>query len=358
MHGNITIRNLTHQHGKIPKKCNEQIEAINETIPKEIPTEIVNEITIKIIEDNEKNVSIFHNEPIIVNPDSVPQWTQSNVFKAIEPATWSDQMEVDDQIPNLDLNENPTKPKLEIPIEMVRPKDPVKRSNKTIDQINGGLTFQLIHNNDPAEIYRNYTKSELCHYISTNAKKVFAMEKREQSRKKQYDQYKFNHSKEKLNLVGKIDELQQQLEQASQAANHYDKLYKNEWMITHHYEQRVKELYEENVRLNELYEANNNDRTSRKFIMKIQRQTIRNKDKQINELREKNREFEKIAQQWENPDLTQVFSPETIAIFNSITDEIESETQHSLMDAISSSENSLFEQMILNLDSDHEELLN
>ena len=66
--------------------------------------------------------------------------------------------------------------------------------------------------------------------------------------------------------------------------------------------------------------------------MKIQTQIIRRKDKElkefaikINQLQKENNElqadideYKSLAEQWQNPDLTQVFSPDTITTFENI----------------------------------------
>src|ERR1044072_7334 len=78
--------------------------------------------------------------------------------------------------------------------------------------------------------------------------------------------------------------------------------------------------------------------------MKTQLQTIRRKDRElkefatrINQLQKENNElqgdideYKSLAEQWQNtdwqnPDLTQVFSPETLSIFNSIEYSCQSE---------------------------------
>jgi hypothetical protein len=77
---------------------------------------------------------------------------------------------------------------------------------------------------------------------------------------------------------------------------------------------------------------NMNKDLPRKFIMKIQLQIIRRKDKElkefaikINQLKKENNElqadideYKSLAEQWKNPDLTQVFSPDTITTFENI----------------------------------------
>jgi seryl-tRNA synthetase len=103
----------------------------------------------------------------------------------------------------------------------------------------------------------------------------------------------------------------------------------NEWVICEKLIQDVKILTEQ---IDNLLSKHSNDTLSRKFIMKIQLQTIRRKDKElkefatkINQLQKENNELQadidehkSLAEQWQNPDLTQVFSPDTITTFENI----------------------------------------
>ncbi len=64
--------------------------------------------------------------------------------------------------------------------------------------------------------------------------------------------------------------------------------------------------------------------------MKTQLQIIRRKDKElkefakrINQLQEDVNEYKLLTEQWQNPDLSQVFSPETVAIFENIVEQCE-----------------------------------
>src|SRR5205823_4024325 len=95
-------------------------------------------------------------------------------------------------------------------------------------------------------------------------------------------------------------------------------LYQNEWMIC---EQLTKDIQKQT-------DKNSNDTLSRRFIMKTQLQIIRRKDKElkefakrINQLQEENDEYRLLTEQWQNPDLTQVFSLETVPIFKNIVEQ-------------------------------------
>src|SRR2546423_14754886 len=97
-------------------------------------------------------------------------------------------------------------------------------------------------------------------------------------------------------------------------------LYQNEWMIC---EQLTKDIQKQT-------DKNSNDTLSRRFIMKTQLQIIRRKDKElkefakrINQLQEDVNEYKLLTEQWQNPDLSQVFSPETVAIFENIVEQCE-----------------------------------
>ena len=64
--------------------------------------------------------------------------------------------------------------------------------------------------------------------------------------------------------------------------------------------------------------------------MKTQLQIIRRKDKElkefakrINQLQEDVNEYKLLTEQWQNPDLSQVFLPETVAIFENIVEQCE-----------------------------------
>ena len=84
--------------------------------------------------------------------------------------------------------------------------------------------------------------------------------------------------------------------------------------------------------IQKLYEKNSNDTLSRRFIMKTQLQIIRRKDKElkefakrINQLHNEIDEYRILTEQWQcsNPDILQVFSSETMAMFEDIVEQCE-----------------------------------
>ena len=117
-----------------------------------------------------------------------------------------------------------------------------------------------------------------------------------------------------------LEELRNEISQLTLERNYNYGLYQHEWMIC---EQLAKDIQK-------LYEKNSNDALSRRFIMKTQLQIIRRKDKElkefakrINQLQEDVNEYKLLTEQWQNPDLSQVFSPETVAIFENIVEQCE-----------------------------------
>ena len=114
-----------------------------------------------------------------------------------------------------------------------------------------------------------------------------------------------------------LEELRNEISQLTLKRNYNYGLYQHEWMIC---EQLAKDIQK-------LYEKNSNDALSRRFIMKTQLQIIRRKDKElkefakrINQLQEDVNEYRLLTEQWQNPNLLQVFSPETVAIFENIVE--------------------------------------
>jgi len=61
-----------------PERMNQVIDSVNELIPKLIPNEIMNQITKEVIENNERNVKLFFDDDIKVNPESKIQWNKNN----------------------------------------------------------------------------------------------------------------------------------------------------------------------------------------------------------------------------------------------------------------------------------------
>ena len=128
-------------------------------------------------------------------------------------------------------------------------------------------------------------------------------------------------------LHEEMDELKTDNKMRDQQIAYNYGLYQQEWMIC---EQLTKDVQELTEKLKKDY----NDTLSRKFIMKTQLQIIRRKDKElkefakrINQLREENDEYRLLAEQWQNPDMSQVFSPGTMAIFEDIVEQCETDIE-------------------------------
>ena len=158
------------------------------------------------------------------------------------------------------------------------------------------------------------TKSEICDALTT----IDKLESRIQE---------LNNFNAQQNC--RLENLQENISRLTFEKDQNWKLYQNEWLICEQLTKDIKKLTEI---IEDLKNKKSNKDLSRKFIMKIQTQIIRRKDKElkefaikINQLKKENNElqadideYKSLAEQWKNPDLTQVFSPDTITTFENI----------------------------------------
>src|SRR6266496_163862 len=65
------------------------LKVTEDIIPPKIPAELVNEITNKLITENDMNATILFSNKIVKNPESKPQWNKNdNPLLPINPDTW------------------------------------------------------------------------------------------------------------------------------------------------------------------------------------------------------------------------------------------------------------------------------
>ena len=111
--------------------------------------------------------------------------------------------------------------------------------------------------------------------------------------------------------------------------NHWEQIYKNEWMVCDLLTKDITKLTE---RIDNLLNKKSNDILSRRFIMKLQTQIIRRKDnelkefaRKINQLQKEIDEYKSKTEQWQDsyPDILQAFSPETMAMLGDIIEQCE-----------------------------------
>jgi len=300
-----------------PERMDQVIDSVNELIPKSIPNEIMNQITKEVIDNNRKNVKLFFDDSIKVNPDSKPQWKKNdNPLLPINPDTWEndkeeieiihpEKMEFFDEVVNVKITGSE-----ETPIEITPTPitDQLKILIKDLEQKNedGYLINQELEKDNKnlrRRIQEMATRNQELN--DTIAKQNMQLEK----------------------LHEEMDELKTDNKMRDQQIAYNYGLYQQEWMIC---EQLTKDVQELTEKLKKDY----NDTLSRKFIMKTQLQIIRRKDKElkefakrINQLREENDEYRLLAEQWQNPDMSQVFSPGTMAIFEDIVEQCETDIE-------------------------------
>ena len=317
-----------------PEQMDQVIDSVNELIPKSIPNEIMNQITKEVIDNNRKNVKLFFDDNIKVNPDSKPQWNRDdNPLLPINPDTWEDADTDEIEI------SHPEKMKL-FEQEL---KDTKKNANKDIrsttppkkvifdEQITVKISDLEKPDTTPSNDQENWK------IIQLNNLTISKLEQQNE------EGYQINQGLENDNknlrkrnqeLIDTIAQQNMQLEnskrqkwQLETERNHWEQIYKNEWMVCDLLTKDITKLTE---RIDNLLNKKSNDTLSRRFIMKLQTQIIRRKDnelkefaKRINQLQEKVEEYRLLNEQWQNPDLSQIFSPDTITVFNDIVEQCE-----------------------------------
>jgi hypothetical protein len=285
-----------------PTELQEMFEILEDKLPENIPTEIVEQICKETQGDN---VKLFFDNNIRENPDSKIQWHENhNPLLPIKPETWPEEME---------LNDNEIDPTGLAIISII----PNNKDTKKNESVNIKLTNSK---NNPIKI------------ISTESDTIRKLEQMNE------EGYQINQDLEKRNkeLLDTIaqqnmqkEKLGDEIELLKQQVTYNWNLYQNEWVICEKLTQDVKILTE---RIDNLLSKHSNDTLSRRFIMKTQLQIIRRKDNELkefatkinqlqklnNELQADNDEYKSLTEQWQNSDLTQVFSPDTITIFENI----------------------------------------
>jgi len=303
-----------------PEQMDQVIDSVNELIPKLIPNEIMNQITKEVIENNEKNVKLFFDDDIKVNPDSKPQWNRNdNPLLPINPDTWEDiqeGQELDDVRKSLqDKLENEVIPMI---LDQIIPNSEELKDTKRNDDESTTPPKKVTFEEQITVKISDLEKPDTTPIENIPSKKIEIVTEEKISEHSVKRQSELNDHIAKQDM--QLEELRNEISQLTLERNYNYGLYQHEWMIC---EQLAKDIQK-------LYEKNYNDTLSRRFIMKTQLQIIRRKDKElkefakrINQLQEDVNEYKLLTEQWQNPDLSQVFSPETVAIFENIVEQCE-----------------------------------
>jgi len=345
-----------------------------QVIPKKIPVEIVEQIMEPIIKEfNQDNYKIHHDVEFERNMENVPQWFQSNPFNPIKednPKEWNDEQFIEEWNSKIDQDK-----RLEIP-----PKDTKKIDDK--------ITIKITESKqNPIELQDNKRIEELFDNLVTNYKqydddKSQQMEIDQPNQKrleipinmvtkngstqtdlpelKDYISLRRYNALQKTYNDGKIyvndlknqnngfksqnKRLTERLRHLTNLAignvrqqEHNYQLYMNEWHVCENLTQQV-------VQLQGLLDEQRSERLSRRFIMKLQQQTIRNKSQQIDDLIKNNTklmnevlELRRIVderKEWFNPDTSiDVYTPQTRQNMEYIIENCESKpTEEVIMD--------------------------
>ena len=337
----------------------ELIYNAEQIIPKGIPVEIVDQIMEPIIQEfNQNNYKIYHNDKIEQNPQSIPQWFESNPFTPIKdnnPEEWNVSKKSDDEI-NVkitDLISQPTDGNTQTIIdnanriiENYKQYDDQKPQPMEIDQPNQKkleIPINMVTKNEGVQT----DLPELKDYISLRKYnriqkayddgKIFVNDLRNQNERLKTQQKKLTKRLRHLaNLT--VRNVRQQ--------EHNYQLYMNEWHICEHLTQQI-------TQLQGLLNEQTNEKLSRRFIMKIQQQIIRNKSHQIEELTKKNTELMKdideynaLTKLWTLPETNfeQTFTPETLSIFDSI--EYSCQSNNEQIEVLTPNSQAMYDSMI------------
>ena len=337
---------------KNPEQLKEVLKTTEEIILPEIPTELVKEITDELILENSKNATILFSDEIRENPDSKPQWTENYhpllPIKDNNPKEWNDEQFInkwntskknDDEInikitdlvsqqqngkilidnllttykqydddsksQPMEIDDQPNQKRLEIPINMVTKENATQTQTNILPDLRNYIPF------------RKYNKLQNAY----DNGKILVNDLKSQNKKLT------ERLRHLTNLA--IGNVRQQ--------EHNYQLYMNEWHVCENLTQQV-------VQLQGLLDEQRSERLSRRFIMKLQQQTIRNKSQQIDDLTKNNTkltnevlELQRIVderKEWFNPDTSiDVYTPQTRQNMEYIIENCESKpTEEVIMD--------------------------
>ena len=230
-----------------PEQLNEALKATEEIIPPKIPTELVDEITNKLITENDKNAIILFSDKIVENPDSKPQWNRNdNPLLPINPDTWEDiqeGQELDNVRKSLqDKLENEVIPMI---LDQIIPNGKELKDTKRNDNESTTPPKKVTFEEQITIKIPDLEKPDTTPIENIPSKRIEIVTEEKISEHSVKRQSELNDHIAKQDM--QLEELRNEISQLTLERNYNYGLYQHEWMICEQLAKDIQKLYEKTL---------------------------------------------------------------------------------------------------------------